>query len=194
MRVRTPSIAFAQPGASWWLGHAAGPLSRGACVVAGLLTLALWAWQGTEWQQQHERIVEQREQLMAQRAQLQTLPAQAPARPRLGPAAMARHNLAAGQLNAPWSDIFDGLERHAYGDVGLTMLEPDTKKGVLNVQAEAKEIGHLIGFASELAADESFGQLQLQQHVTNDQDSNRPVRLSFSVRLAPRIAQQEKQP
>lgn len=194
MRVRPPSIVFAQPGSSWWLGHAAGPVSRAACAVAGLLALGLSACQGIQWHGQHSLIVQQRETLQAQRERLQAEPSQVPAKAELAPAVVARHNLAAGQLNAPWSDIFDGLERHADADVGLTMLEPDTKKGVLNVQAEAKEIDNLIGFADELAADEAFGPLQLQQHVTNDQDSNRPVRLSFSVRLAPRATPQKRQP
>jgi Tfp pilus assembly protein FimT len=189
MTFRKPALSFSTSWRAFWLGHGTSLPWQVAAVMACLATMALLAWQFVNWRVQYDALRLQAEQLQAE----QERQSQRSARPRAAPVALkpgeaSRHNLAVGQLNAPWSDIFDGLERSANPDIGLTLLEPDAKRGTLRIQAEAKDLDVLIVYAEHLARDPSFADLVLQQHETNDQDPNRPARLSFMVRLAPPVS------
>ena len=87
------------------------------------------------------------------------------------------------RLNTPWADVLDGLESRASPDVGLTLVEPDGDKGVVRIQAEAKSIDALLAYADDFARDPGFAGVSVRQHDTNEQDPNRPARLTFEVRL-----------
>lgn len=184
MNVPPPSIRFSAYWLSHCLGRTATARQRALSLCAFGSALVLVAWLTVAWQRSHDAWVHERDALRARSGQLslrKPVPkAVSPARP---PPDAARQNVAVSQLNIPWSDVFDGLERHVNADVGLTTLEPDTKTGMLRVQAEARSISGLLVYADQLSHDAAFYQLTLHQHETNEQDPNRPARLSFEVRL-----------
>lgn len=88
------------------------------------------------------------------------------------------------QLNIPWHDIFEQLESSIPPDVALLSIEPDGQRGQIRLQAEAKSLDSLLRYASTLQHNGIFGRLNYSKHETNDQDPNRPVRLSFELGLS----------
>ncbi len=85
------------------------------------------------------------------------------------------------QLNTPWQDMFDQLEAATNTDIALISIEPDAKRATVRLVAEAKRVDTLFAYASELQQQGVFGRLTYSKHETNDQDSNKPVRLSFEL-------------
>lgn len=148
--------------------------------------MALTLWQLADWDLRKRALDAERQSVRNQQAKwTKIVPRAKSALPPLKPLEAARHNAAAAALNVPWSDIFDGLERGSAGDVGLTLVEPDARKGALRMQAESKQLDTLIKYAQRVAADPAFGQFTLHTHETNEQDPNRPARLSFDLQLSP---------
>ena len=88
------------------------------------------------------------------------------------------------QLNVPWHDIFEQLEASTSSEIALLSIEPDGQSGKIRLQAEAKSLDPLLRYASTLQQNGIFGRLSYSKHETNDQDPNRPVRLSFELELS----------
>lgn len=96
-------------------------------------------------------------------------------------------NQVARQLNTPWTSLLDTLEAATPDDVALVSIEPDAGLGSLRLQVEAKTLDTALDYAKDLGALPLFGSVGLIKHETNEQDSNKPVRLSVELRLtAPR--------
>jgi hypothetical protein len=94
------------------------------------------------------------------------------------------------QLNTPWQDLFDQLERQTPKDVALISIEPDARRASIRLQAEAKTLEALLAYAASLQQRGVLGRLTYSKHETNDQDSNKPIRLSveYEIRLPARLA------
>ena len=94
------------------------------------------------------------------------------------------------QLNTPWQDLFDQLEKTTPTDIALISIEPDAKRATIRLVAEAKRLETLLTYASDLQQQGVLGRLTYSKHETNDQDSNKPVRLSFELdmRMPQRLA------
>jgi hypothetical protein len=90
------------------------------------------------------------------------------------------------QLNTPWSDIFDALEQHAHSEVAIVSIEPDTGKGRVRIEAEAKRLEDLLGYARQLRQSPQFQQIDLVKHEVNERDPGRPFRMSIDVFLGHR--------
>lgn len=88
------------------------------------------------------------------------------------------------QLNLPWHDIFEQLEKSTPPEVALLSIEPDGRRRLIRLQAEATSLDVLLRYASSLQHKGIFGRLSYTKHETNDQDPNRPVRLSFELGLS----------
>lgn len=89
----------------------------------------------------------------------------------------------ARQLNTPWSALLDALEASLPDDVALVAIEPDASQGTVRLQVEAKSLDTLLAYARELQPIPLFANVDLVKHETNEQDGNRPVRLSLNIRL-----------
>lgn len=87
------------------------------------------------------------------------------------------------QLNIPWHDVFEQLEGSTPQDVALLSIEPDGQRGAIKLQAEAKSLDTLLLYAASLQQQGVFGRLSYRKHETNEQDSNKPDRLSFELEL-----------
>jgi hypothetical protein len=101
------------------------------------------------------------------------------------PAARTALNGVIQHLNVPWHDIFEQLEASIPPDVALLSIEPDGQRGQIRLQAEAQSLDSLLRYASTLQQNGIFGRLSYSKHETNDQDPNRPARLSFELGLSP---------
>jgi hypothetical protein len=166
------------------LGHAGRPVVRllsmgvlAATVVVGCLVMDRFLAARAEVASATE---------LVQRAKNALAPPPAPAPRKLSSAEkqeLDRVNAVVNSLNMPWSELLDALERRASAEVGLTLVEPDGDKGIVKIQAEAKTIDTLLAYADDFARDASFAGVQVRQHDTNEQDANRPARLTFDVRL-----------
>lgn len=87
------------------------------------------------------------------------------------------------QLNTPWQDLFNQLERLTPPEVALLSIEPDTQRDTIKLQAEAKTLDALLVYAAGLEQQGLFGRLTYSKHETNDQDPNKPTRLSFELEV-----------
>lgn len=87
------------------------------------------------------------------------------------------------QLNTPWQDLFDQLERLTPGDIALISIEPDARRSSIKLQAEAKTLDALLVYAAGLEQQGVFGRLTYSKYETNEKDANKPMRLSFELEL-----------
>ncbi len=95
-----------------------------------------------------------------------------------------RHlNTVVRQLNTPWQDLFNQLERMTPPEVALLSMEPDTRRDTIKLQAEAKTLDALLVYAAGLEQQGMFGRLTYSKHEINDQDPNKPTRLSFELEV-----------
>jgi hypothetical protein len=95
-----------------------------------------------------------------------------------------RHlNTVVRQLNTPWQDLFKQLERLTPPEVALLSIEPDTRRDTIKLQAEAKTLDALLVYAAGLEQQGLLGRLTYSKHETNDQDPNKPTRLSFELEV-----------
>ncbi len=90
------------------------------------------------------------------------------------------------QLNAPWSDIFDALEKQAQAEVALVSIEPDASKGSVRIEAEAKRLEDLLEYARRLGQSSQFQHVTPVKHEINERDAARPFRMSIDATLSPR--------
>lgn len=87
------------------------------------------------------------------------------------------------QLNTPWQDLFNELERLTPSEVALISIEPDPRREKIRLQAEAKTLDALLTYAADLQYQGVFGRLSYTKYEINELDSNKPTRLNFELEL-----------
>lgn len=154
-----------------------------AALAAGLVGLvlctsaALTGWQLL--QQQHER-EHQLEHARARQAALSAAPAPV-AKVAIPEAQAAFINAAIMQLNLPWRELQDAVAAATPQNVALLALEPDARKHVLKLTAEARSSDDMVGYIEQLKEQELFSSVVLTRHEINDQDPNRPLRFQIEA-------------
>lgn len=101
----------------------------------------------------------------------------------LSQAQIRGYNSVIRQLNLPWKNLFEDLETMTPVDVALISIEPDGARSSVKLVAEAKTLATLLDYTSKLQQNGVFGRLTYSKHETNEQDTNKPVRLSFELEL-----------
>jgi Tfp pilus assembly protein PilN len=162
------------------LGREGGGARYAAVSLVMLAVAGLFA---TGWQ-----MAATRQELAVAQTELQALgrrqPAPAaPSRPVLPPEERRAWNQVVRQLNTPWSSLLAALESVTPEDVALVSIEPDARQASVRVQAEAKSLDALLVYAQALKGAEPFADVAPVKHETNEQDPNRPVRLTLNLRL-----------
>jgi hypothetical protein len=87
------------------------------------------------------------------------------------------------QLNVPWKNLFEDLESMTPMDVALISIEPDGARSTVKLVSEAKSLTTLLNYSSKLQQNGIFGRITYSKHETNEQDTNKPIRLSFELVL-----------
>lgn len=113
-------------------------------------------------------------------------------RPVVKPSAMKPEELAAAwkkawevadQLNLPWNKLFTAMGMAAGEDsLAFLSIDPDPQKGVVVVQAEARDFDDMLKFYRALQAREEFDDVSLQSHLINRAVPEHPVRFRLSAR------------
>ena len=134
-------------------------------------TIQLLASQEQELRQQ---IVE----LKAKQQKQKQLPAS-----ELTPLQVRGYNNVIRRLNVPWKNLFEDLEAMTPMDVALISIEPDGSRSTVKLVAEAKSLTTLLSYSSKLQQNGIFGRITYSKHETNEQDTNKPTRLSFELAL-----------
>jgi Tfp pilus assembly protein PilN len=93
------------------------------------------------------------------------------------------YNTVIRQLNVPWKHVFKDLEAMTPLDVALISIEPDGARSTIKLVAEAKSLTTLLRYSSQLQHNGIFDRITYSKHETNEQDANKPIRLSFELEL-----------
>jgi len=172
-----------------FLGQGRSALTTGALAVliAGIGAAAYTAWQAIETAQ---ALTTERQALESlQRRSNKKTQATDSAKLQLTAQQRQSWNQIARQLNTPWRSLLDALEAHTPETVALVSIEPDARRGSFRLQAEAKSLETLLDYAAQLGAAQVFESVALIKHETNEQDANKPLRLSLDIRLRPAPAE-----
>jgi hypothetical protein len=90
--------------------------------------------------------------------------------------AVARSNEVAHELSRRWYRVFLALESAKAPDVALLAIEPDPRKGVLRVTAEAKGKSAMLDYVDRLQKAQSLQRVMLESHEVLSQVPEKPVR------------------
>lgn len=154
-------------------------LAAGVAGFALCAGAALAAYRMAEQRQEREQQVQQLQQHQQRRAaRAQAPPAAATAIPE---AQVKAVNAAILQLNLPWRDLQDAVAAATPPAVALLSLEPDPRKQVLKITAEAKGSDDMIAYIEQLKQQEFFRGAVLLRHEVQEQDPNRPLRFQAEV-------------
>jgi len=125
--------------------------------------------------------------LRAQSHARTAVPAAAPvaARAPVPEAQAAAVNAAVLQLNLPWRALHDAVQAGTPANIALLALEPDARKSLLRITAEAKGSEDMIAYVEQLKKSEWFSGVLLTRHEINEQDPNRPIRFQLDAQWRP---------
>ena len=174
-------IDFAPPSLRRTLFHLHPALLAGALLGLFLcVSAAIAGYQLMRARQAHDA------QLLQARQRLAKLSGIAVPLPRtlIAPAQAAAVNGAILQLNLPWRDLQDAVAAATPGTVALLTLEPDARKHVLKLTAEAKNSDDMIAYIEKLKQQDFFSAVLLTRHEINLQDANLPIRFQLEVQWA----------
>jgi Tfp pilus assembly protein PilN len=90
-------------------------------------------------------------------------------------------NTAIAQLNLPWRDVFNAVEAATPKSIALVSLQPDAKRGLVTIVAEAKSSDDMIGYIEQLKQQPFLTSVWLAKHEVNEQDPNKPLRFQLDA-------------
>jgi hypothetical protein len=90
--------------------------------------------------------------------------------------AVVRGNEVAHELSRRWDRVFLALESARAPDVALLAIEPDPRKGVLKITAEAKAKNAMLDYVDRLQAAQPLQRVMLESHELQLQVAEKPVR------------------
>ena len=154
----------------------AGPVWRLALVAALALCLGA-AWQALGQIQQ----TRQHEQALAAAARHRRPPAPPPAAAPVDAGQVVAVNAVVTQLNLPWRDLQAAVAAAASPHVGVLALEPDVRKHVLKIRAEARNADDMITYVERLQQQARFSAVLLRRHDLADPAGGEPLRFELDA-------------
>ena len=155
------------------------PLASRLASIAALALCAVALAQVLDYREAREEVDAQLAALQARAA----APRAAPSTPRLpvGEQEALAVNAAIAQLNLPWRALHDAVRAATPPSVALLALEPDARKRMLRITAEAKNSDDMLAYVSLLEREEWFASVTLVRHEVLEQDPNRPLRFQLDA-------------
>ena len=108
-------------------------------------------------------------------------PAAAAVRAPVPEAQAAAVNAAVLQLNLPWRALHDAVQAGTPANIALLALEPDAKRNLVRITAEARSSDDMIAYVEKLQKVDWFSAVILARHEINEQDPNRPIRFQLDA-------------
>ena len=87
-----------------------------------------------------------------------------------------RGNEVAHELSRRWDRIFLALESAKAPNVALLAIEPDPRKGLLKLTAEAKGKNAMLDYVDRLQTAQPLERVMLESHEVQAQAPEKPVR------------------
>lgn len=81
-------------------------------------------------------------------------------------------------LNTPWADLLEGLEK-APSNVAVLVLEPSAAKRSLSITAEAANPSQMLDYMAALQKDVRFSNVSLVSHQLQSQAPGKPLRFQL---------------
>jgi len=180
-KMRPLRIDFAPPSLARTWFHTTRTARVLAAVAIVLATgAALQAWQLAE----QRRVDALQEAQVAQRHAVPLVVTPQAARVTVGLAQAAAVNAAVLQLNLPWRALHDAIGAATPASVALLALEPDARKHLVRITAEAKGSDAMIAYVEALQKQDWFTTVALTHHEINEVDPNRPIRFQIEAQWA----------
>lgn len=178
--MRRTRIDFAPPGLRRTLFRAPPALVYALPAVVALCVPTVIM--GQRYLEQQEELRDLQAALVARSAPVLAAATAAPA-PKLAvsPAQAGAVNAAILQLNLPWRDLAAAIGAATPGSIALLALEPDAKRRMVRISAEARGSDEMFAYITRLQAEEWFTSVVLLRHEVMEQDPNRPLRFQLSV-------------
>jgi Tfp pilus assembly protein PilN len=159
-----------------------------ALLAAGIAGLALCAgglWYATQMAGQRAAREHQIERLRSSQAALSKRPARV-AQVAIPEAQAGAVNAAILRLNVPWRELEDAIGAATPANIALLALDPDPKKQLLKITAEARNSDDMVGYVQVLKQQEFFTGAALVRHEIGEQDPNHPIRFQVEVQWGAR--------
>ena len=171
-------IDFAPPSLARTWFHTSRParaLAGAALILA--IAAAVQAWQLAE----QRRADAEQVALVAQQHAVPVQAAPAVAKVTVSLQQAAAVNAAVLQLNLPWRELYDAIGAATPKNVALLALEPDARKHMVRITAEAKGSDQMLDYVEQLQQQDWFTTVALTHHETNDVDPNKPIRFQIEA-------------
>ncbi|TWI65120.1 fimbrial assembly protein PilN [Pseudoduganella lurida] len=151
-----------------------------AAGLAGVLLCGGGIWFATQLAGERAARAAQVERLQARQAALSKRPA-AVVQTAIPEAQAVAVNAAILQLNVPWRELDDAIGAATPSTIALLALEPDAKKQMLKITAEAKNSDDMVDYVRSLQQQEFFLGAALARHEIGEQDAGRAIRFQVDV-------------
>lgn len=84
-------------------------------------------------------------------------------------------------LLLPWRDLFAALESASHNDIALLSIDPDHKKRMIRITAEARNFDVLVGYLKKLGSAPQLRFVRLLRYEVRDADKLRPLRFTVEA-------------
>lgn len=177
------ALPFGSSLSSRLLGHASTGRGRGVSLAIAAASVGLLGYCTVDAMAWNARVDEFGQRLQASKtaAELAALPQAAPKT--LTAEQVRAYNEMISRLNAPWSDIFDGLEEQVEPNVALLSIEPDAAKAVVRLDVEARSLADTVAYARRLGQSSRFRGVELIRHEIDEHEPSMPVKLQLEASM-----------
>lgn len=151
-----------------------------AAGIAGIVLCAAGIWFAMQMAQQRAVRAQQIDTLRASQAALSKRPVRV-AEVLIPEAQALSVNAAILRLNVPWRALEDAIGTATPPGIALLALDPDPKKQVLKITAEARTSDDMVGYVQALKQQEFFIGAALARHEIGEQDPQHPIRFQVEA-------------
>jgi len=84
-------------------------------------------------------------------------------------------------LIVPWNEVLQGVEKSDMQDIALLSLEPNSKKQLVTISGEAKNLQAALGYIQKLEAQPMLDKVYLQKYNIDEANLFKPVKFTLSA-------------